>query len=173
MSITDTTPVAAAFIEPKRPGERVWVTSNAVAELFDKEHKNVTAAIRNVECSDNFRRLNFKPVEIIEKNASGAPVNRSHYLISRDGFLFLAMGFTGKKAAQFKELIIHRFNVLEQYYVQQERKHRAAHLRSMQQSVNSMIDAGYSKGQIKRELAPTSVDREGDRLNELREVFHV
>ena len=36
------------------------------------------------------------------------------YQITRDGFAFLAMGFTGKRAAQFKEAYINAFNQMEQ-----------------------------------------------------------
>ena len=35
--------------------------------------------------------------------------------MTKDGFTFLVMGFTGKKAAKFKELYIRRFNEMEQY----------------------------------------------------------
>ncbi|EGD1134269.1 Rha family transcriptional regulator, partial [Escherichia coli] len=35
------------------------------------------------------------------------------YQITRDGFAFLAMGFTGKRAAQFKEAYINAFNQME------------------------------------------------------------
>jgi phage regulator Rha-like protein len=35
------------------------------------------------------------------------------YYVTRDGFAFLAMGFTGKKAAQFKERYIAAFNAME------------------------------------------------------------
>jgi Rha family phage regulatory protein len=44
--------------------------------------------------------------EILDKNSSNQSVNKSYYEITRDGFTFLAMGFTGKKAAQLKEMYI-------------------------------------------------------------------
>lgn len=87
--------------------------------------------------------------------------------------MFLAMGFTGKKAAQFKELLIQRFNLLESFYNEREHKHREAYGRLLDSSIRSMIDAGYSKSQIKQNLAPTSADRDGRQLADLKEVFGV
>lgn len=92
---------------------RAVTTSLKVAEVFGKQHKDVLKAIRNLDCSSDFRECNFAPVEIIEKNASGGPVNRSYYTMTRDGFTFLAMGFTGAKAAKFKEDYIAAFNKME------------------------------------------------------------
>lgn len=37
------------------------VDSRYVARYFEKEHKNVLADIRNLDCSEEFRRLNFQP----------------------------------------------------------------------------------------------------------------
>lgn len=39
-------------------------TSLIVAEAFGKLHKNVQRAIRDMECSDEFNRLNFEPVAL-------------------------------------------------------------------------------------------------------------
>ena len=71
-----------------------------VAEVFEKEHRSVTRSIRELECSAEFKGHNFVPVEIIEKNAIGAPVKLSYYELTKDGFTFLCMGFISKKASQ-------------------------------------------------------------------------
>jgi phage regulator Rha-like protein len=42
------------------------------------------------------------------------------YYVTRDGFSFLAMGFTGKKAAQWKEKYIAAFNAMEKYIREQQ-----------------------------------------------------
>jgi Rha family phage regulatory protein len=77
-----------------------------VAEYFGKRHKDVLKAIQNLECSEEFNRRNFAP--IFYKDSYGR--KQSAYEITKDGFTMLAFGFTGKKAAEFKERYINAFN---------------------------------------------------------------
>lgn len=95
------------FIQPDT--HKVVVSSRDVARVFEKEHKNVIRAIRELECSKSFTQLNFEPAEY----ESDTGELRPEYLITRDGFTFLAMGFTGAKAAAFKEAYIEAFNRME------------------------------------------------------------
>lgn len=87
------------------------VDSRYVAQYFEKEHKNVLADIRNLDCSEEFRRLNFQPSSYKNEQGKKQPC----YHMTRDGFVFLAMGYRGKKAAKFKELYIRRFNEMERF----------------------------------------------------------
>lgn len=80
-----------------------------VAKMFGKNHRDVLRAIKNIECSDEFRRRNFAQSSYINEQNKKQPC----VMMTRDGFTFLAMGFTGKKAAQFKEAYIKRFNEME------------------------------------------------------------
>lgn len=89
------------------------VTSRQVAEHFGKQHKDVLRAIRNLHCSAEFTRLNFAPVEFIEEFPNMSE-RRIEYHMTRDGFTFLVMGFTGKDAARCKEKYIAAFNAMEQ-----------------------------------------------------------
>lgn len=84
-------------------------TSWEVARYFGKEHKNVLQTIQNLECSEEFTRLNFQLSEYTDSTGRKLPM----YNITRDGFSFLAMGFTGPKAARFKENYILAFNKME------------------------------------------------------------
>lgn len=84
----------------------VFTTSRKVAELFGKEHRNVLRAIRSLDCDEEFAALNFELTDFIDKNS----VPRPEYLMTKDGMVFLVMGFTGKQAAQFKLLYIRAFN---------------------------------------------------------------
>lgn len=95
--------------------ERPVTTSLIVAERFDKQHKDVLKAIRNLECSEEFTGRNFAPSEYTDSTGRKLPMVE----ITRDGFMFLAMGFTGKAAATWKERFIAAFNELE-------RRHREA-----------------------------------------------
>lgn len=89
--------------------ERIVVSSLDVARNFEKEHKDVLKTIKSLECSEEFAGRNFA----LGSYKDTQNQDRPHYLITRDGFAFLAMGFTGKKAAKFKEAYITAFNEME------------------------------------------------------------
>ncbi|EFF2070864.1 transcriptional regulator [Escherichia coli] len=88
---------------------RAVTTSVAVAEFFRKLHKNVIQKIEALECSSEFTGLNFKPSEYTDSTGRKLPM----YQITKNGFVFLVMGFTGKKAAAFKEAYIAEFDRME------------------------------------------------------------
>lgn len=87
------------------------VDSLYVAKFFDKRHNDVLRDIRELDCSDEFRLRNF--AQSSYKNEQGK--KQPCYYMTRDGFVFLAMGYRGKKAAKFKELYIRRFNEMERF----------------------------------------------------------
>ena len=93
--------------------ERAVTTSLRVAEVFSKQHKNVMQAIKSLECSEDFHKLNFKLMQNSIKIGNGAERKSPMYYITRDGFMFLVMGFTGKTAAKWKEAYIKAFNEME------------------------------------------------------------
>ena len=99
------------LVEVKKFGkeEKVIVTSLDVAETFDKEHKNVLRDIRELGCSDEFRRLNFEQSSYVNQQGKSQPM----YFMTRDGFTMLAMGYTGDAAMRFKEAYIRQFNQME------------------------------------------------------------
>lgn len=92
-------------------------TSLKVAEVFDKRHDNVIQAIETAR--NNL--LNFKDVEkaiIPTTYVDAKGEHRPMYLLNRDGFTFVAMGFTGAKATEFKWNYIQAFNAMEQKLLQ-------------------------------------------------------
>ena len=86
----------------------IKTTSLKVAEHFCKRHDNVIRAIKRLECSNDFTALNFEECYRINELANGKP--ELYYEMTKDGFTFLAMGFTGKEAAKWKEAYINAFN---------------------------------------------------------------
>ena len=88
---------------------QVVTSSLAVACYFSKRHDDVLKKIRALECSKEFNARNFAAVEYVDAKGECRPA----YQITRDGFAFLAMGFTGKRAARFKEAYINAFNQME------------------------------------------------------------
>lgn len=86
------------------------VTSSlAVAEYFRKPHKDVLAKISRMDCSVEFTERNFSPSEYTDSTGRKLPM----YQITKNGFVFLVMGFTGKRAAAFKEAYIAEFDRME------------------------------------------------------------
>ncbi|EIQ0380181.1 Rha family transcriptional regulator [Escherichia coli] len=88
---------------------RAVTTSVAIAEFFRKMHKDVLKKIDNLECSQKFSERNFAPAEYLDEQGKKRPM----YKITKNGFVFLVMGFTGKKAAAFKEAYIAEFDRME------------------------------------------------------------
>lgn len=84
-------------------------SSRLVAEYFHKRHDTVIRAIDNLNCSKEFTRHNFA----VSKYKDRSGKENKEYLMTKDGFTILAMGFTGAKAMQFKEAYINAFNKME------------------------------------------------------------
>lgn len=91
-------------------GGKVTTTSLQIAEHFGKRHADVLRAIKNLECGPEFTERNFALSEFTDASGRKLPC----YSISRDGFAFLAMGFTGKEAAYWKVAFLDAFNRMEQ-----------------------------------------------------------
>lgn len=99
-------------------GNTLKTTSRLVADIFGKRHDDVIKAIRNIECSDDFRLRNFAESEYLNAQNKIQPM----YELTFDGFTFVVMGFTGAKAAAFKEAYIAEFNRMRdaQHQAQQQ-----------------------------------------------------
>lgn len=85
------------------------VSSLTVAEHFRKRHTHVLRDVRDLDCSPAFRQSNFGSANYTD--AQGKP--REAIRMTRDGFMFLVMGYTGQAAARVKEAYIQRFNEME------------------------------------------------------------
>jgi Rha family phage regulatory protein len=81
-----------------------------VAEVFEKNHFDVLKSIEKLECSQEFRDRNFTCSNYMTLQGKSQPC----FEMTRDGFTFLAMGFTGGKAAAWKEKYIIAFNAMEE-----------------------------------------------------------
>ena len=93
--------------------QQAVTTSLVLAEVFNKQHKNVIQAIEaKISTAENSALLKTMFVED-SYTASNGKQNKMYYL-NRDGFTFIAMGFTGKKADEFKLKYIEAFNKMEQ-----------------------------------------------------------
>nr|DAP05896.1 MAG TPA: KilAC domain protein [Caudoviricetes sp.] len=100
-------------------GEPV-ASSRDVAKRFGKEHKHVLAAIRQLLVAENSATKFFHETEF-EYRGQKFP----EYLMNRDGFSLLAMGFTGKAALEWKLKYIQAFNEMEKQLAQRPQLSRA------------------------------------------------
>ena len=94
---------------------KVVVSSKMVAELIEKDHDRVLKDIDEVvrKCTSDFGRANFDFVYKTLPNGVQIQSQRVEILMTRDGFTFLVMGYTGERAARFKEAYINAFNMME------------------------------------------------------------
>lgn len=91
------------------------VDSRFVAEFFEKQHFHVLRDIEKLTdtksgLSEDFILKNFKKDKYQDSTGRKLPC----YLLTRDGFTILVMGYTGEKAMHFKERYIKRFNEMEE-----------------------------------------------------------
>ncbi|MEV3833518.1 Rha family phage regulatory protein [Aeromonas allosaccharophila] len=105
---TPITPVVRVF-----NGQAV-TTSLDLAEYFGKNHRDVLRKIETLDCSLDFIERNFALISYTD----GLGRKKPCYQLTRDGFFFVAMGFTGRRAAEFKEAYIAAFNAMEQRLAQ-------------------------------------------------------
>lgn len=129
--------------------DRVVTTSLQVAEYFGKPHYDVLKSIKSLDCSDLFRDGNFSLSCYTKKNGN---ITKSYpmYYMTRDGFTFLAMGFTGKVAAQFKENYINAFNQMEDILRSgQENRYALSILKSELTKVNKNLRKAITAGRLK------------------------
>lgn len=82
-------------------------TSLRVAEVFGKDHKHVLETISNLAAEKSAAKF------FAEATYNNRGKQYPMYYMNRDGFTLLAMGFTGKKALQFKISYINAFNSME------------------------------------------------------------
>lgn len=100
-------------------GEPV-ASSRQIAESFGKEHKHVITAIRQILVAENSATKFFHETAF-EYRGQKFP----EYMMNRDGFTLLAMGFTGKAALEWKLKYIQAFNEMEKQLAQRPQLSRS------------------------------------------------
>ncbi len=108
MTTINTFPINAITCEENK----LVTTSLKIAEAFGKRHTHILEKIKNLECSKEFISANFSADTAVIGLGGNRERKSPFYQITKDGFMFLVMGFTGKKAAQIKEAYITAFNTM-------------------------------------------------------------
>ena len=101
------------LVEIRKMGkvEQVAVTSLDVASTFEKEHYHVMEDIRNI--MSNVSSPEFSGLFLKGTYTASNGKKQPMYIMNRDGFTLLVMGYTGEKAMQFKLAYIKQFNAME------------------------------------------------------------
>ena len=94
--------------------DKPMTDSLKVAEYFGKNHQHVLRDIKELECSEEFSQSNFGQSKRKDERGKYQPITD----ITFDGFMFLAMGYRGKKAAQIKESYIKAFNQMKDFILE-------------------------------------------------------
>lgn len=125
-------------------GEPV-ASSRDVAKRFGKEHKDVLRAIKSITAQNCAVTQMFYQSEYTAGTGKKYPM----YLMNRDGFSLLAMGFTGKEAVQWKLKYIEAFNQMEKQLMNQKQ----AVLDGLSPQLRYLINLEQQQNQQAKQLA--------------------
>lgn len=129
--------------------DQAMTSSLLVAKEFGKEHNKVMRDINNLACSQEFRAANFGESSYVSEQGKEFPM----FTMTKDGFSFLVMGYTGKKAAQFKEAYINAFNKME-VEIRSSVKPKSQ-LEILQMSINQLVEQEHRLSSVERDVAET------------------
>ena len=124
--------------------EQVVTDSRKVAEVFEKEHKSVLRSINEILAAQNCAAKFF-----YETTYDNRGKQYPMYLMNRDGFSLLVMGFTGAKAMQWKIKYIEAFNEMERQLKEQPKS-----------QIDILVESAKALQRQERELARLRLDTE-------------
>lgn len=130
-------------------GEPV-ASSRQIAENFGKEHKDVLRAIENIKAQNCALTSMFFEATYTAGTGKAYPM----YLMNRDSFSLLVMGFTGKAALEWKLKYIAAFNAMEKQLAQRPQLSRAE---LMAQALIAAHDELEHKDRQIAELTPKGI----------------
>lgn len=130
-------------------GEPV-ASSRQIADSFGKEHKDVLRAIENIKAQNCALTSMFFEATYTAGTGKAYPM----YLMNRDGFSLLVMGFTGKAALEWKLKYIAAFNAMEKKLAQRPQLSRSE---LMAQALIAAHDELEHKDRQIAELTPKGI----------------
>lgn len=150
-------------------------TSLNVADAFGKRHDHLLRSIENL-ISPKMGALNKEIKGWFSKGEYTDSRGRKQtmYLMNRDGFTLLTMGFTGEKALRFKVEYIRRFNEMEDaLYSQKETRGLAIAVRkSLTDAIKNNLDttkpfvySNYTRLAVKKSF--------GKSIDEIRQTLSI
>ncbi len=142
-------------------------SSRIVAENFKKQHKTVLRSIENLNCSDEFRRHNFVPSSYTNEQNREMP----EYIMTKDGFMFLVMGFNGKKSGEVKEKFINLFNKMADKLVEIAKPKTTLEL--LESAVTEMKRLEEEKKELKQDIQEKqkTIELQAPRITKYNELL--
>lgn len=137
-------------------------SSRDIVEHFGKEHKNVLRDIENlIGGLPNFEHtpMFFKTTYIHPQNGQEYPM----YLMNRDGFTLIAMGFTGKEALTWKMKYISAFNAMEQELRSQQQGLTEADFSALSYEARAIIKMELQQKQQAKQIAELTTQQQETR----------
>ena len=138
--------------------EKALTNSLLVAKKFNKKHNHVLDAIRKIlTTTENSAVLEmFVSSQYVNEQNKEQPM----YVMNRDGFTLLAMGFTGSKAMQFKLDFISAFNKMEQVI---KRPKPLSELEILVKSAQTLLEQSKRLDNVERRIDNIEREREENR----------
>lgn len=150
----------------KGQNDQVLTNSLLVAEKFSKEHSDVLKAIDALVCkmTENQCEGYFADSSIEIQQPNGGIRHSRVVVMNRDGFTLLVMGFTGKKAMNFKIEYIAAFNAMEKTLKEQQKP--LSQLEILVQSAQALLEQSRRIEKVEKRLDAMEQEREenGKRL---------
>lgn len=149
----------------------IYTDSLTVAKYFGKRHKHVLRDIEKLRATipdAEFSWTNFGPRNYLDERGKSQPM----FLLTKDGFSILTMGFIGTKALQWKVAFINAFNQMEaQLHAQTEREAQALYqLRPHWKTISQGLTQNLSRKNIclmTGHRSPSSITANKRRMREV------
>lgn len=133
-------------------------TSLVVAKFFGKRHSDVLRTINKLDCSDEFSLRNFSQSDFVDERGRV----RQMTSMTKDGFIFLVMGFTGRQAARLKETYINEFNRMSDALNQRQNSLMYQYNKitiAYDTATRSASDAGRALAMLGKQIKPDLQER--------------
>lgn len=144
----------------KGENNQALTSSLLVAEKFGKEHSDVLKAIDALICkmAENQCEGYFADSSIEIQQPNGGIRHSRLVVMNRDGFTLLVMGFTGKRAMNFKLEYISAFNAMEKVLKEQQKP--LSQLEILVQSAQALLEQSKRIENVEKRLNAMEQERE-------------
>lgn len=140
----------------KGQGDQVLTTSLKVAEVFGKRHDSVFRSVKQMidnspqKCGQLFDTTTYT-------DSSGK--ENVMFVMNRKGFTMLAMGFTGKKALDFKSDFYDAFEAMEKALQEQNRPKPMSELEILVHSAQALLEQSRRIDKVEQRLDAMEQER--------------
>lgn len=127
----------------------VVVSSRKVAEVFKREHKNILAAIRHILVAEKSATNFYQETKHTYRGRVF-----SEYVMGRDGFMLLVMGFNTKDAIRLKKMFIDAFNDMEAKLKGKALQPNAPTIEDYKNTIQKLVDNNHEFKQRWKKATP-------------------